>query len=72
MSNKSRFKTFIIEDMLFEYDEEKNETNIKKHGISFEIAARVFFDYNRIELYDEEHSTDEERFDTIGSTIAGI
>ncbi len=41
MSNKSRFKTFIIEDMLCEYDEEKNETNIKKHGISFEIAASI-------------------------------
>lgn len=72
MDNNPRVKSFIIGDMLFEYGEAKNEANIKKHGISFEIAARVFFDTNRIELYDEEHSIEEDRYDTIGSTIAGI
>lgn len=44
----------------------KKRINIKKHGISFQIAARVFFDYNRIEAYVEEHSGDEDRFNTIG------
>ncbi|MBD5148831.1 MAG: BrnT family toxin [Oscillibacter sp.] len=57
--------------MLFEYDSEKNRKNIEKHGISFKSAARVFFDYDRIELYDESHSEDEDRYDTIGSTSAG-
>ena len=42
-ANDSRKVVFSIEDMLFEYDEEKNRINIKKHGISFQIAARVFF-----------------------------
>ncbi|MCI8993072.1 MAG: hypothetical protein HFG80_10215 [Eubacterium sp.] len=42
--------------MTFEYDEEKNQKNIRKHGISFKNAARVFFDYDRIEFLDEEHS----------------
>ena len=42
--------------MNFEYDEAKNISNIEKHGISFKNAARVFFDYDRIELYDEENS----------------
>lgn len=32
---------------------------------------RVFFDYDRIEFYDDEHSGEEERFDTIGNTSAG-
>lgn len=50
-------------------DEEKNRANIKKHGLSFRNAARVFFDYDRIEFYDEE--TEEDRFDTIGDTSAG-
>lgn len=63
---------FVIDGVYFEYDKWKNEINIKKHGISFEIAARVFFDQNRIEMFDEENSIYEERYDTIGSTIAGL
>ena len=39
--------------MAFEYDDNKNQINIKKHGISFKSAARIFFDYDRIEFYDE-------------------
>lgn len=30
---------FILGDMVFEYDEEKNRKNIEKHGISFKSAA---------------------------------
>ena len=62
---------FSLGGMWFEYDEEKNRINIQKHGISFRSAARVFFDYDRIELFDEENSQDEERYDTIGDTSAG-
>ena len=58
--------------MLFEYDEEKDRANRKKHGVSFRTAARVFFDYDRIEFYDEENSFDEDRFDVIGDASAGI
>ena len=63
--------SFSLNGMLFEYDEEKNRTNIKKHGISFRSAARVFFDFDRIEFYDEENSTEEDRYDTIGDNSAG-
>ena len=62
---------FTIGDMIFEYDEAKEEANILKHGISLRSAARVFFDYDRIELYDEIHSETEERYNTIGDTSAG-
>lgn len=62
---------FSLGGMWFEYNEEKNRGNIKKHGISFRSAARVFFDYDRIELFDEENSLDEDRYDTIGDTSAG-
>ena len=62
---------FTLGGMLFEYDPEKNRKNIEKHGISFKSAARVFFDYDRIELYDEAHSGEEDRYDTIGDTSAG-
>ena len=63
---------FSLGGMLFEYDEEKNQANIRKHGISFRSAARVFFDYDRIELFDEENSEDEDRYDIIGDTSAGM
>ena len=52
--------------MRFEWDDEKNVANIEKHGVSFEIAAKVFEDPNYIELYDSEHSSDEDRYIAIG------
>ena len=62
---------FSLGGLLFEYGEEKNRKNIEKHGISFKTAARVFFDYDRIEMFDDEHSIDEDRYNTIGDTSAG-
>jgi uncharacterized DUF497 family protein len=54
--------------MEFEWDEDKNLTNIKDHeGISFEDATEVFNDVWAIDEYDSEHSTaDEKRFTIIG------
>ncbi|MBR1635568.1 MAG: BrnT family toxin [Lachnospiraceae bacterium] len=34
--------------MKFEWDSEKEIINIKKHGIDFEIASRIFNDKNRV------------------------
>lgn len=62
---------FRLGDMWFEYDEEKNRGNIKKHGISLRSAARVFFDYDRIEMFDDDAEYGEDRYDTIGDTSAG-
>jgi len=69
--DNSKYTTFILGGITFEYDENKNRTNLKKHGISFKSAARVFFDYDRIEFYDEENSISEDRFNTIGDLSAG-
>ena len=52
--------------MEFEWDEEKAQTNLKKHGVLFETAAKVFLDDNRIEIYDEANSIEEDRYITIG------
>lgn len=71
MPTSERLVRFTLGDMVFEYDEEKNRKNIEKHGISFKNAARVFFDYDRIEFFDDEHSSEENRYDTIGDTSAG-
>ena len=58
--------------MTFEWDENKNDANKKKHGVSFEMAVRVFLDDKRIEKFDEEHSTlDEERVNIIGR-VSGL
>lgn len=66
-TDKNKQVSFTMGGMLFEYDEEKNAINIKKHGISLKSAARVFFDYDRIEFFDEENSITEDRYDTIGN-----
>lgn len=52
--------------MKFEWDEEKNTKNKKRHGISFEHAMLVFEDDYCIEEYDCDHSSDEDRYDIIG------
>ena len=57
--------------MFFEWDDEKEKSNIEKHGIDFSTAALVFGDTNRIEKYDEKHSDDEDRYITIGQ-INGV
>ena len=50
----------------FEWDDNKNKTNIEKHGISFEEAASVFQDDDALIISDEDHSESEERFVLIG------
>jgi uncharacterized DUF497 family protein len=58
--------------MDFEWDERKNEINKKTHGVSFELASRVFLDEKRIEKFDAEHSTwNEARLNIIGR-VSGI
>lgn len=51
--------------MVFEWDEEKAESNFNKHGIRFETASKVFADENKLIRYDEEHPY-EERYDVLG------
>ena len=55
-----------INNMLFEWDEEKNRINKRKHNISFETAEKVFADENRVEWLDEYHSDDEDCYITVG------
>jgi hypothetical protein len=58
--------------MDFEWDEEKREKNIKKHGIDFVSVIPVFDDPNAIEQYDEKNSVDEDRYQIIGMARPGI
>ncbi|MEI6209612.1 MAG: BrnT family toxin [Desulfuromonadales bacterium] len=56
----------------FEWDNQKAITNLHKHAVSFERAAAVFLDPNMLVMYDDEHSTDEERWITVGIDSRGI
>ena len=56
----------IMETLYFEWDENKNEINKKKHGLSFETAKEVFYDDNAVLFDDPDHSIGEERFLIIG------
>jgi len=52
--------------MIFEWDDKKNTSNKRSHGVSFEEAQTVFFDENAIEFDDPDHSIQEERFILLG------
>jgi hypothetical protein len=45
--------------MTFEWDEEKDRSNLAKHGLTFEQAQQAFFDPHRVILEDKRHSVDE-------------
>ena len=55
-----------IGGLIVEWDDNKAELNYKKHGIRFRVAARIFLDDNRIDIYDELHSDYEDRWKVIG------
>ena len=55
----------------FEWNPDKADRNLCKHGISFEEAGTVFDDPLFITVLDEEHSVDEERYITLGLSVTG-
>ena len=52
-------------DTVFEWDENKDDLNFRKHGIHFKTAARVFMDPYRMIRLDQEH-TEEDRYNVLG------
>ena len=62
-----------MENSEFEWDEDKAESNLKKHHVSFAEAATIFNDPNIASIPDPDHSEVEDRFISIGrSFIARI
>ncbi|HEY6906970.1 MAG TPA: BrnT family toxin [Ignavibacteriaceae bacterium] len=55
-----------MNDIQFQWDQNKNIENIKNHKVSFEEAKTVFFDENARLITDPEHSINEERFIILG------
>ncbi len=52
--------------IIFDWDENKNQINQKKHGISFDEASTVFYDEEALLKDDPDHSEDEDRFVILG------
>jgi len=50
----------------FEWDLPKATANLKKHQVSFDEAKSVFYDEFAVQFFDEEHSSNEERFLMLG------
>lgn len=59
--------------MRFEWDPVKDKANQAKHGLSFEEASELFeADHDYVEIYDQEHSEEEDRFIAIGPIRRGV
>ena len=57
--------------MDFEWDDDKAETNERKHGVPFPEAMTVLADDLALTGYDPDHSGDEDRYITMGMSAAG-
>ena len=59
--------------MDFEWDAAKERANRERHGISFDEVRELFTsDVDYLEIYDFEHSRDEDRFIAVGPVRRGL
>lgn len=56
----------IMTEIQFNWDDNKNRVNQRKHNISFEEAVSVFWDEEALLIDDPDHSEKEERFIILG------
>ena len=56
----------------FEWDDDKDAVNQKRHGVAFADAQEAFYDKYRVIAHDESHSDYEERLFCIGKTPKSI
>ena len=54
---------------IFEWDEKKSNSNLRKHSASFVEAESVFYDPNSLTMSDPDHSDNQHRFIDIGTKI---
>jgi uncharacterized DUF497 family protein len=58
-------------EIQFEWNEVKAEANVRKHGVSFELACSVFHDPRILTIADSSHSQHEERWFSVGCAKDG-
>ena len=60
-------------DTKLEWDPAKDRANRAKHGLSFEAASELFSNsVDCLEIYDELHSLEEDRFIAVGPIQRGV
>ena len=52
----------------FEWDQNKSDSNIRKHGVTFDEAKSVFYDEFARVILDPDSSIGEERFIILGKS----
>ena len=57
--------------MRFDWDSKKAQSNLRKHGVSFDEAATVFLDPHAVSGPDPDHSIGEGRYVTFGYSQLG-
>ena len=55
----------------FEWDEKKEKSNLKKHGVAFDEGVTVFLDPFSVTIPDPDHSMQEQRYIDIGTSEKG-
>ena len=55
-----------MDEIRFQWDDNKNRVNQKKYQVTFEEAASVFYDEEALVIDDPEHSEGEDRFIILG------
>lgn len=62
-----------MEDERFSWNDDKATSNVEKHEVPFQEAVKALDDVNKVEWWDEEHSTTrEDRFMLIGHSGARL
>ncbi|VAW33805.1 hypothetical protein MNBD_CHLOROFLEXI01-1413 [hydrothermal vent metagenome] len=59
-------------NLQFEWDPDKEKSNIQQHGVTFEQAAYVFADPFALSKYDRKHSDNEDRWVLSGKSLNEI
>lgn len=58
--------------IIFDWDPAKAASNLRKHGVRFEEAMRVFVDPLALSLLDHDGDVGEDRWITLGATATGL
>ena len=61
-----------VRETRFEWDEEKDRENQRKHGVTFMAAQQAFLDPHRIIAEDVSHGSEEDRYYCMGRVGNGI
>ncbi len=56
----------------FDWDQDKDDKNQKKHGVSFALAQLAFADSKRVVAEDLSHGSSEQRYFCFGQVGAGV